>query len=764
LRRRYRFILLSNDDGERLELLNAPQGWDAQKFTIVRDLVYLGVLKNITVEYEFVGDGFEFLQRRRLHYGMDADVMLRVYRTNPNQFVFEGKVNYENFAEDRKYNKFKVDIVQSSLLQKFQNREDVELNVLNNISLDRLAVVPAELKNALVRGRKIEFYSEFDGSVATEPEIYAHTLPFLVKKNGNDGVNTASYTIVPPPSTGTPEVEVREQLYAEDAALYVNKLITPQSIIISFQANLTINYSGEVLPILLFGIGDLVMYMSYKIVYRICLVDETGVIVDELYNSSFVDPAGNFDLSFHDTVTVPVGHRVVFACERWSLMRPYEDGDPQAIIENEYQLDGGDAGDVTGTRMRVEISYNSLLLTIKTNSEVPDSTHPVLLPHELFTNLMKQINGGTFYSDYFGREDIGYYEDGPGAYLSITTGELLRGIPPDEIQIATSMRRAFTNYHKVECLGAIVTETGIRIESLDYLFNNNICADVGEVADLEIGPSKEFIFNSVKAGYPVNEYEEENGRDEPNTTYQFTNGFKSVKKELDLLSDYFGDGYGIEFARRQSVITTGTKDTKYDGKIFFLDCLMIDGVLTSRRLEGILDVEGIFSPGTAMNLRIAVGQNMLRHKKFLNIPLHKKNKVYHFQSKAKNTGLRLITDLGITNDGEDIVTGSTAYFLPEERRFKCPLTLPNLFGILANPLGLVKYTYKKERFYDLIMEAGIETDRGGRTTWRVLGTRDTPVEVTEDPLIGDFIKYGPGVDQYLKYAAGAEDIVKYGSN
>ena len=41
----YKHILLSNDTGERLELLDAPQGWDATKFRLVRDLTYLGILE-----------------------------------------------------------------------------------------------------------------------------------------------------------------------------------------------------------------------------------------------------------------------------------------------------------------------------------------------------------------------------------------------------------------------------------------------------------------------------------------------------------------------------------------------------------------------------------------------------------------------------------------------------------------------------------------------------------------------------------------------
>ena len=190
---KYRHILLSNDTGERLELMDAPVSWDATKFRLIRDLTYLGILKSISVEFDFVGDGFEFLQRQRLKFGVDANVMIRVYKRNPNEYLFEGKINYENYLEDRKFRKFKVDVIQSGFIQKFHNREDVKLNLLNNISLDRHPIDPVGVKTATFRGKSIQFYSEFNGSTISGPttfSIYHHTLPFLVTKNGSTNVFT----------------------------------------------------------------------------------------------------------------------------------------------------------------------------------------------------------------------------------------------------------------------------------------------------------------------------------------------------------------------------------------------------------------------------------------------------------------------------------------------------------------------------------------------------------------------------------------------
>lgn len=756
MRQKYNTYLFCNDDGDSLKLEQAPVNWDSIKFSLIRDLVYLGVLKSISVEFEFIAEAYRFLQAKRLLYGMDMDIIVRVYINNPNTWLFDGKLNQENFAEDRKLRKYRVDVVQSSFVQNFQNREDVEINVLNNIGLDRQSVIPAALQNCLFRGKQIEFYSEFTGA-GDSFELYSHTLPFLNKVNGNTGVNTSAYAISISPDTTE---QLHEELYNRDSAIYTNNLPTDQSIDLDLDTNFSINYLGEPLQILLFAFDDdFVIRGGHREVYRLVVIDQDGVETQILSTIQFTDVSGNFSWNYVGTVVVPPGHSVVVANERHLIRYQYEDGDLEHTVDTGFMYDFGDDGPLSETRLRTEITYNVLNLKINTASNVPDTVNPVILPHELFSNIIAQINGGTLYSEVFGRIDLGYYNDGLFAYLGITKGELLRGIDPAKVQVATSMREAFKSYSSVICLGAIITEQQIRIDPLDILFNNNIATDLGEVEELIISPAKEFLFNSVKAGYPKNEYEQENGRDEINTEYQYTNSFKSVKKELDLVSKYYGDGYGIEFARRASILNTGTADSRYDDLIFFVDMIKVDGVLQTRRLEGILHLSGVFSPETMINARIAVGQNMLRWKKYLNIPLHKKDKVYYFQSKDKNASLNLVTSLGTTIDGQDLNTGNQAIFLPDKAGFKVPITIQTLFEILANPLGIMKFTYEKESFFNFLMEVDSETDKN-MSQWRTLATRDSPVQIVEAEE-GNALMHDDGLTDYVGHESAEEDIVLY---
>ncbi len=749
----YQFILLSNNTGERLELTNAPEGWSETKINLIRDLTYFGILKSISVEFAFVGEAFTFLQLERLRFGQDFDVIVRCYRES-GEWFFDGKVNNENYDEDRKFKKFICDIIQSTFVQKFHNSEDIKLNVRNTLNLDREDITPAIFQPAIFRGKTILYRSIAKLSDNDTVYQYHHSIPFIFSVNGNPSVSQplgfqaiANEVEADNLAPNLPE----EIVGSSESQIYRNVFSTPQDVEIDFDIAFTATGLAETLG----------FYPQRRI--RVVVLDAINAIVETLFEVNVENEACYGDFAYDETIsaTIQPGHRVLFLNEqtyRTNVTIPtgtLQASDLMLIFNAEY-------------------TYTKLDMTITNNSVIENLTRGVILPHELFANLIAQINGGKFYSEFFGRPDLGYDYLGDGALVGITTGEVLRGIDEDSVQVICSMRDAFRSYSSIFCLGAIIRDDNtIQIEPLEDLINHEIAYDMGEVKNLHVKPAKDYLFNSVKAGYPINEYEQENGRDEFNTTYQFTNSFRSTKKELDLVSIFNGDGYGITFALRAGVQTTGTADSRYDKLIFFIDLIenpdfvdhLVDPRYITRRNEEILSVSGIFSPETAMNLRIAVGQNMLRWKRFLNIPLWRKpDNLLFFQSKDKNAGLQLVTLLGTTNDGEDINLGTAYFFLPEERSFEVALPLAGLNGILANPLGIVKFRYEEEDFFDLILEGNSE-DESKDSEWRCLGMKPTPVLEEEDPLLDLLaLKHGDGADDYVKYDDGADDVVLYGED
>ncbi len=732
--KQYTIILACTQDSEVLELKEAPRNWSATKFNVLRDRVYFGMLKTVSVEFQFVGESFKWLQRKRLLYGVDADIQIMIYYRD--QFIMRGKLNQEAAQEDRKLKLYKCDILQSAAIQDFTNREDIELNIFNTISLDRLPISPAERKPCSFQGFKINFNSKFkEPPPSDEPYKYHHIVPYVSEYNGNPNVQIGAGT--DSVTSAVAVSEMPEELKRRECAIIVNRLPDAQI----FNVHLDLKHTAA--QGYFENIGGF-NKPGWRLIIR--KLNAENVVVDTLWETpDNIMAFGVFNHIVDLTTALNPGEYVVFSCEQ--LMR-FGSGSTIVYVDTERDF--------------VVHTYEKVSITIVQDSALSPTTHNVVLPFELFTNLVKQINGGIFESEFFGRTDVGYAIDGPGAYVALTKGEFLRGVTAD-IQLTTSFRKAFQSYSCLFCLGAVFTEKGVRIEPLDKLITNQLATDIGAIDNFLLMPARDYLFNSVKAGYPIQEYEENNGRDEFNTTYQYSNSLRAVKQEWDLVSKFYGDGYGIEFARRASVINTGTADTRYDSKIFFICCKPTENGLVTKTVEDVLLVEGIFNPETAYNLDIAVGQNMIRNGKFLNVPLHRKTKMYFFQSKDKNTALKLTTFLGTTNDGEDLSLSNKAYFIPEERSGNAQFTLDMLFDILRRPLGVIAYENEGEQFYDLLLEVNAEKEKA-MATWKFLGTRSSPPLVDPDIDDGPYLMWKSEEGAYIKYKDGDKQFIKYKNN
>jgi hypothetical protein len=744
--KKYDYVILSNDEGTRTVLNDNPIGWENVKFSLIRDFIYLGVFKSISAEFDFVGDGYQTLQKLYLRYGVDADALLRIYENK--EFFFEAKLNFVNFEDDRKLAKVKIDLIQSSFVQDFQNREDIQINLLADKTLDLADIDPIPYVTATIRGKQLLLYSEW----FTEPlnplnlvdapfEIYHHLVPFELVKNDNPNVKNVAFI----DTTDTPT----DEFWQATNGFYTNLTTSSQTFDIVFNFKPFIIFLGDAKLI-----PDNGTRLDDNVVrYRIDKIDANGDYIESIFEREFVEVTGIFTVSDLITATLEAGESLIFVCYRLR-----KDNLGYAF------LDAGrmDGSSILNSSYRTQIYYIEKEMTVQDNSIYEDTECPVFLPFEVFQQAITLLTGKTqnLYSEHFGRTDLGYDADGRDSLLGITNGLLLRGTPLAEVQMKMSFRDIFQSYNAIASLGMTITNDLVTIEPKTNLFNKNIATSIGEVSNLKIRPSGEFVFNSVKAGFPYYEYEETNGTDEFNTTVVYTNSIKSIKNELDIVSLFRGDGYGIELTRRESLLTTGTKDTKADRDIFFIDLIRDEGGFITRRLEDIENVSGILNPQTAFNLRISPSQNLLNWGAYLAIPITRKTQQeYFFQSKDKNNNLSISTALGTTTDKENLIIEDNPFFIPEYREFKAPLTALMLPEILANPLGLIAYTYNGERFYDHLFEIDGEQEKN-MGNWKVMASKPSPVDIIEvETPLPDAILYDETLESYILYGNSPTEIL-----
>jgi hypothetical protein len=726
--KKYRYVLLSNDEGTRLELPEQPIGWDASKISLIRDFTYLGVFKSITAEFEFVGEGYLFLQRAYLRYGVDADVILRIYEKA--RFVFEAKVNFQNFQDDRKNRRIGVDLIQSGFVQDFNNREDIKIDLLSRQTLDLEEMPPMFNPTVDIRGKLIGFYGEWRENPTFE-EVYHHTIPFITVFNDiSEAVN--NFVVVA-------SDDVEDNLLISDASFLINAGNVDKEVSVTY--DLTFNFQWD-------GINDPVVRSRNIIRMRGIIRDADDNLKSTFFNQSYTNTFGTFNINGILNATLAPGDYILFICERRI----------DRIIGGLSYMNGSEMLGVYKTI----ITYPSVSITVSDVNTFPDTTAPVILPFEMFERLIYKITGeaNALVSNIFGRTDLGYDSDGDGALTAITTGNFLRGRVEDT-EVTMSFRDAFVSFSQIYNLGLLVNDRTIRIDRKDDLFNNDISTRIGEVKEVIVRPSQDYLFNSILVGYPEQEYEQQTGIDEFNTRVQYTNSVRSVKREEDLTSIFRADGFGIETVRRQTVQSTGTKDLKSDKEIFMLDLVRKEGGgFQTRRLEGVISVSGIFSPETAMNLRISPGQNLLRWQRFLAIPINKKaQQSYFYQTKDKNNSLNVAYPIGVSNDGENIDIVQPPYFLPEQKEFQSTLSIKNILELLANPLGLIAYTYDGENFFDYLLEIDAENE-SNTGNLKVLSTKPTPIEdIPIEVQLPTALKYDDGFESFIKYGNLDEEIL-----
>lgn len=150
-----------------------------------------------------------------------------------------------------------------------------------------------------------------------------------------------------------------------------------------------------------------------------------------------------------------------------------------------------------------------------------------------------------------------------------TGGESIRGI--EDAVLKTSFQDYFNSYNSLWNLGGKVIDNVLWLEPKGDLYNDSSdIFDLGEVSDFSVGYAEEYLVNSVKVGYPVQDYGERNGRFEFNDTIEEKLPVTAVNKELTLISKYRGDSYGIEF-NRGKLNNQDTTDNKGDNEVFLVN-------------------------------------------------------------------------------------------------------------------------------------------------------------------------------------------------
>lgn len=317
--------------------------------------------------------------------------------------------------------------------------------------------------------------------------------------------------------------------------------------------------------------------------------------------------------------------------------------------------------------------------------------------------------------------------------LVITCGDALRGI--EGAKIKTSLRDFFTAYNCWYNIGMGVEDRKLKIEEKSYFFpQTGTPFHLGEAKKLKIAFASELFCNTIKTGYPSQNYEDNFGKFEFNCTHLFTTPITKVVKELALISPYRADPTGIEYVRI-NYEGKSTTDSNSDNDVFVLNVDInnpVDGVYPLKR-ETYTTVLGLptESQSTMFNIeQLTPKRILLQHGNWVRSVLKGTEADFvRFQTTDKNRDLRTVTATSLVDEDKDENIGALTapLFQPYLLEFDCQSPDGLVESLEDNPNQRFSFTWDGNTFYGFIMKAGIAPDNNKEQTITLLSAVDNDI-------------------------------------
>lgn len=510
-------------------LKNKPIGWKEIETSIDLSKSYFGNVKALSVPMQYVLDGAQIL--RYLLYkgkGYESEVYSLVMKYNsqlvdPNgkegvyEIEYYGKIDMLNLTDEPEIG-ITVNAKEPGLQSDLDANEDVTYEIpLDQTNLDCIQV--------LFDG--IDLYDKYNyENYEIDVDTYS-LLPIIFMNNEGDSVGIIgrvgqSYEI------GIGDLPT----YAVESSNYIIQSVNPIQISIAGNIIIRNNSSGNA---------------RIDIEYYSKSIAEQNMGV---YNP--VPFTGGFNITILPGETKEIN---------FSTVQSLTAGDKAFIF----------LGAITDNN-NVTILSGKTSISFKTRNDPSLAWCLPPLPH--LQQLTARMTGDkyTAASSFFSAH----------SNIVCTSGQALRGLP--NAVLKNSFKSFFEDYNNIYCLSANVVNNVLHVHERKTRYQagtSTIVFDLGTVSDFKIKPDAANVINTVKTGWPKQEYNERNGRYEFNTEVEWKLPVTSKKGELNLIGKGRGDAYGNEFDRGR-LNNKNTTDSKGDNDVRMINVeaqAQISGIL-----------------------------------------------------------------------------------------------------------------------------------------------------------------------------------------
>lgn len=388
-----------------------------------------------------------------------------------------------------------------------------------------------------------------------------------------------------------------------------------------------------------------------------------------------------------------------------------------------------------GNADQMHIYYTETDISISADTKYHTTFTKAFYPLYVFQKLIEKISDGTV---------TGYSNLLTANYnFLITCGDAIRRLPGSKIK--TSLADFFQSMNTQFDIGLGMVGGQLRLEEKAFFVDYSNPIFLGEVSGLKVKKATDYVFNTVKVGYPPQDYDAAlgavNGRLEFNNTYQYTAPITRLTKELDLVSIYRADAYGIEFTRINLDGKTTTDDSS-DNDVFIIHATghyvappgVPAGMILNRDLNPY--ISGVIDAPSVFNVYLSPGRCLRRNGRFIHSCFYKaENGIIKFQTTDKNSQLVTTPPSGpveIDIADADINTMLAPLFRNIILEFDTPAPV-DLFEILdQNPVKAFEFTYYGITYRGIPIKASTEPYTEDKQTYTLLSAPDNDLTTLID--------------------------------
>lgn len=361
-------------------------------------------------------------------------------------------------------------------------------------------------------------------------------------------------------------------------------------------------------------------------------------------------------------------------------------------------------------------------INITYNYRAPGTFVKCLRPDYVYNQLISKISSGKYTGSAL---NIGAIM----ADTVMTCGDALRGFKAGDSEgytgpkIKTSLRDFFKSYNARFNLGqSIESNVAILAPKSNFYRAGQVTGSVGEVSDHTLTPALDYIYSSIKVGWPEQTYDDINGREEFNTTQTYTTPIDRHSNVYDVVSVYRADCYGIEFTRI-NLDGKSTTDSDSDNDNFLINISHNGTSFIVNRPAGSV-VSGVKGGLTTFNWLLSPKYCLYAHGSWIKSALDKQEDgQIVFTTSDKNQAFQStingVTMVESANVNVSDLPGNKVY-LPHLVEFTCrvPENIVDLMEV--NPFGEIFYMLDGVTYSGFIIEASQQTADNPQQTFQLL--------------------------------------------